>query len=526
MYRLALTIIVAVLSSLIAPAIGQRLITGKLVDSETKKPVKDALVKIEGTEIQTTSNFLGFFQLNIDTLDHLIIDSDGYELAKIQVPEVNNFQIALQKVAAEQETFLIVEQSATYPGGLPAFYEYIGKNLRYPADAHENGITGKVFVEFVVDTTGLIPHEEINILKGLHKSCDDEVIRVMQGCPRWNPGKQAGIPVRQRMVLPIMFEVGGWRYYKDFYAFMRNNINYPLEARRSGLEGVVLVDFGVDQQGKVTSFNILKDIGGGCAGEVGRALQDVPSELIKELAIESKSTIFTLPVMFGLQKPFKLAEPLQKTNAHRLMPVNITAISVLVERPSQLRLTTNQPVVYELNKALDKPNATRKLSLIDRDYTSFPMDILKLTKLEFLDLERNHIKILPEEIQNLSNLEELYLVENEIEVLPSTFSVLKKIKVLGLASNKLNSFPEIITSLENLEVLDLSGNGLTEIPPSIARLKNLRFLVLQSNSIKTFPIEFYQLKKLESIYLTGNPLDPNEVALLKQHFKKAEIKLE
>ena len=107
------------------------------------------------------SNVLGFFQLTVDSLDQLIIDSDDYELAKIRVPSVNSFQIALTKSTEKDVTYLVVEETATPRGGMPAFNEYVGRKLRYPADARKNGISGKVFVEFVIDTTGMLPPDEI-----------------------------------------------------------------------------------------------------------------------------------------------------------------------------------------------------------------------------------------------------------------------------------------------------------------------------------------------------------------------------
>jgi hypothetical protein len=509
---------------------GQRQITGKIIDGETKKPVKDALVKVEGANLETRSNFLGFFQLTIDSLNQLLIDSDGYELAKVQVPAVNSFQIALTK-SIEQPIFLVVEKSATFPGGIPAFYDYIMKNLRFPRDAR--GINGKVFVDFVIDTTGWILSEDVKITKSLCKSCDAEAIRVVRGSPRWNPGTQRGKPVRQRLVLPIAFQTDAPEtYYKDFDSFISQNIKYPYEARSHGIEGAVFVDFEVDQAGRVIVFTIVKDIGATCSDEVRRVILNVPSELMVSLSKQSNSQKFTLPVLFGLQQPFKNHELIPKSDGFLLSEVNITAINKPRETPSRhsvdpaIRVVARTSRIEDLNKALKKPAQVKYLSLINRGYKSFPMDILKLTNLEFLDLERNLLKELPPEVGQLTNLEELYLVENDIQNLPGNFVKLKKIKILGLASNKLKSFPEEITALEKLEALDLSNNDLSIIPPSIGRLKNLRVLAVQNNNIKNLPPEFYQLKKVERIYLKGNPIDVKEIDLLKRSFKTTEIILD
>lgn len=104
------------------------------------------------------------------------------------------------------EVFLVVEESAAPQGGMQAFYEYVGKKLKYPAQARRMGIEGKVFVEFVINRDGSI--QDVKAIKGIGAGCDEEAVRVIQSAPSWKPGKQRGKPVRQRMVLPITFKLG------------------------------------------------------------------------------------------------------------------------------------------------------------------------------------------------------------------------------------------------------------------------------------------------------------------------------
>lgn len=119
---------------------------------------------------------------------------------------------AIQIVEVEQpkedvdEVFLVVEETATPQGGMQAFYEYVGKKLKYPAQARRMNIEGKVFVEFVVNRDGSIV--DVKSIKGIGAGCDEEAVRVIQSAPAWKPGKQRGKPVRQRMVLPITFKLG------------------------------------------------------------------------------------------------------------------------------------------------------------------------------------------------------------------------------------------------------------------------------------------------------------------------------
>ena len=89
---------------------------------------------------------------------------------------------------------------------MPAFYEFVGKKLKYPAQARRMGIEGKVFVEFVIERDGTIT--DVKAIKGIGAGCDEEAVRVLQTAPKWKPGKQRGKPVRQRMVFPIAFKLG------------------------------------------------------------------------------------------------------------------------------------------------------------------------------------------------------------------------------------------------------------------------------------------------------------------------------
>jgi TonB family C-terminal domain len=104
------------------------------------------------------------------------------------------------------EIFTVVEETAAPKGGMPAFYKYVGDKMKYPAQARRMGVEGKVFVEFVIGKDGSI--SDVRAIKGIGAGCDEEAVRVVQAAPAWTPGKQRGKPVKQRMVLPIIFKLG------------------------------------------------------------------------------------------------------------------------------------------------------------------------------------------------------------------------------------------------------------------------------------------------------------------------------
>ncbi len=104
------------------------------------------------------------------------------------------------------QIFSVVEESAEPKGGMPAFYKYVGEKIKYPAQARRMGVEGRVFVEFVVNRDGSIV--DVKSIKGIGAGCDEEAVRIVQSAPAWKPGKQRGKPVRQKMVIPIIFKLG------------------------------------------------------------------------------------------------------------------------------------------------------------------------------------------------------------------------------------------------------------------------------------------------------------------------------
>lgn len=103
------------------------------------------------------------------------------------------------------EIFIVVEETAQPKEGISEFYKYVVENIKYPAQARRMNIEGRVYVEFVVGKDGKI--FDAIAIKGIGAGCDEEAVRIIMGSPAWNPAKQRGKPVKQRMVLPITFRL-------------------------------------------------------------------------------------------------------------------------------------------------------------------------------------------------------------------------------------------------------------------------------------------------------------------------------
>jgi len=101
--------------------------------------------------------------------------------------------------------FVSLEQQPSFPGGMQQFYEYLKTSVKYPKEAFENKIEGKVFLSFVVETDGSLT--DIMVERKLGSGTDEEAVRVLKESPRWIPGVQDGKKVRVKYNIPISFSL-------------------------------------------------------------------------------------------------------------------------------------------------------------------------------------------------------------------------------------------------------------------------------------------------------------------------------
>ena len=107
--------------------------------------------------------------------------------------------------AEQNKVFDVVEQQPQYPGGMGALNQWLGSNIKYPAMAAENGIEGRVIVQFVVERDGSV--SGVHVVRGVDSSLDKEATRVVAQMPKWIPGKQNGSAVRVKYTVPVTFRL-------------------------------------------------------------------------------------------------------------------------------------------------------------------------------------------------------------------------------------------------------------------------------------------------------------------------------
>jgi protein TonB len=124
-------------------------------------------------------------------------DTKNIEIAPVQIEE--------EEEETETQIFTVVENEPEFPGGMEALYKYLAQNIKYPQLARDNGITGKVYVTFVVERDGSIANPKV--LRDIGGGCGAEAIRVVKSMPKWTPGKQRGKAVRVQFNLPVNFNL-------------------------------------------------------------------------------------------------------------------------------------------------------------------------------------------------------------------------------------------------------------------------------------------------------------------------------
>lgn len=106
-----------------------------------------------------------------------------------------------------QETFEVPEVPPEYPGGMENLYADLGELLLYPETAIDDGIEGKVYVQFIVSKEGSI--KEVKVVKGVRSDLDSAALTVVGQLKDWTPGRTQGKNVAASYTLPINFSLKG-----------------------------------------------------------------------------------------------------------------------------------------------------------------------------------------------------------------------------------------------------------------------------------------------------------------------------
>lgn len=143
-------------------------------------------------------------------LTQLLVYS-GLAQSKMDTKSVDLFEsekptMAKEENKASPDFFTIVEDMPVYPGGNTAFFEFIATNTKYPQEARRRGISGVVYVSYIVNTVGEV--QNVRVVRGVDPLLDSEAVRVVKSLKGYSPGKQQGKAVNVQFTLPVRFNLG------------------------------------------------------------------------------------------------------------------------------------------------------------------------------------------------------------------------------------------------------------------------------------------------------------------------------
>lgn len=198
-----------------------RVLRGRVTDTEGDGlPGVNVLVK--GTDVGTITDATGNYEIPVDDkTSELVFSFIGMQTHEEEVTNEGELNVALDQDVSQLSEVVVVGYSggqkkeedeevptlelAVPAGGRGAYKQYLEKNLRYPEQALENNIEGRVTVQFTVDANGKMV--DFNVLKGLGYGCDEEVIRLIKQGPKWNPTKRDTEPVKDKVKVRMRFRL-------------------------------------------------------------------------------------------------------------------------------------------------------------------------------------------------------------------------------------------------------------------------------------------------------------------------------
>lgn len=142
--------------------------------------------------------------------DDIVVENDIINLeddANLGV-EIIDYVEQVEEEVVEEETipFMFVEEKPKFNGGdANEFSKWVGKNLVYPEIAKENGVSGRVMLQFTINPDGSLSN--IIVLRGVDESLDKEAVRVVSQSPKWTPGRQRDRAVKVSYTFPVIFQL-------------------------------------------------------------------------------------------------------------------------------------------------------------------------------------------------------------------------------------------------------------------------------------------------------------------------------
>lgn len=198
---------------------GQYVIQGRVTSSEDGSPLPGVNVVIKGTNIGTVTDAAGNYQIQSDKANpSLVFSFIDFRTQEVNAGERRRVDMQMNLDVAQLSEVVVtgygIQNNVSYTPtvelahpvtGNRAFKQYLESNLRYPKEALEKKIKGRVTVEFFVEPNGDL--SGFSIIRGIGAGCDEEVIRLIREGPAWVPTQKDGVPIRDKARVLLKFEL-------------------------------------------------------------------------------------------------------------------------------------------------------------------------------------------------------------------------------------------------------------------------------------------------------------------------------
>ncbi len=278
------------------------------------------------------SNIEAIARVTKDLATSLNTDAEMEELTELVLRRYN-----LQTHQDKQKPLTVVDHMPVYAGGEEGLLQYIAKSVKYPVEAQQKGIKGRVICVFTVNTDGSV--SETEVVRGVDPLLDAEAVRVIEAMPPWwTPGRHKGENVRVKFTVPITFALnqtdnttaqsnagkdeieiadnsdpanpvyriadhmpvfpGG---ESELLKFIATSVKYPVEAQQKGIKGRVICSYIVEKDGSLSNYKIVRGIDPLLDEEALRVMKTSPKWTPGKVDGKDVRVLYTVPITFRLQ---------------------------------------------------------------------------------------------------------------------------------------------------------------------------------------------------------------------------------
>ena len=173
-----------------------------VLDPNTGEPLKKMTITTHKADGSPANHMSLHWEIQGDTT---LYTAEPFSITEESLGILLGGLSALEDAPSNDSIYQIVDEMPQFPGGEAAMMKFVANNVKYPQEAKDKEIDGRVFVSFVVEKDGSVSN--VKVMRGIGGGCDEEAVRVISAMPKWKPGIKDGKPVRVSYMMPINFKL-------------------------------------------------------------------------------------------------------------------------------------------------------------------------------------------------------------------------------------------------------------------------------------------------------------------------------